>query len=228
MSELLDRREKELTAAERREREKDIHHLFWSTTPEYIRFPNGRLTLSIDIYSGSLRHRWSDCSTERLEDRLNRFTVAVIRIAEETKRSRLEAEERKRIWEEGAPERERLQKEQERQRREEEQRKRAEEWRAKTLEARLVEWQHAQQLRAFIAAVRAEAMRRDGEIPDGSDVAQWLTWAEGYAAQHDPIASGRELPTYSPDDETRRKFEWSSQWGGYSSGHSWSPPNQPR
>lgn len=226
--ELLDRREKELTAAERREREKDIHHLFWSSTPEYIRFPNGRFRLSIDNYSGSLRHRWSDCSTDRLEDRLNRFTVAVIRIAEDTKRSRLEAEERQRIWEEGAPERERLQKEQERQRREEEQRKRAEEWRAKTLEARLLEWQHAQQLRAFIAAVRAEAMRRDGQIRDGTEAAQWLTWAEGYAAQHDPIAAGHELPTYSPDEETRRKLEWSSQWGGYSSGYACSPPGQPR
>jgi len=152
----------------------------------------------------------------------------VIRIAEEMKRSRLEAEERKRIWEEGAPERERLQKEQERQRREEEQRKRAEEWRAKTLEARLVEWQHAQQLRAFIAAVRAEAMRRDGEIQVGIEVAQWLTWAEEYAGKQDPIAAGRELPTYSPDEETRRKLEWSSQWGGYSPGYAWSPPSQPR
>lgn len=226
--ELTDRRVKELTPSEKREREKDFHHLLWRSTPEYIRFPNGRLMLRIDNYSGSLRHRWSDCSTDRLEDRLNRFTIAVIRVAEDMKRSRLEAEERKRIWEEGAPERERLQKEQERQRREEEQRKRTEEWRAKTIEAKLVEWQHVQQLHAFIAAVRAEAMRRDGEIPDGSDVAQWLTWAEGYAAQHDPITAGRELPTYLPDDKTRHTLEWSLQWGGNSSGHAWLPRGQAR
>lgn len=234
LTELTDRRVKKLSPDQERERKKN-EKLFWIFyTKEYERFPNGNLMLSIDSYSGSLRHRWSDCSTQRLEDRLNLFTTALIRIAEGMKRSRLEDKERARIWKEQAPERERLKREEERRRQEEEQRRREEEqrrkedqWRAKLLEASLGKWQHAEGIRAFIAAVRAEAVRRNGKIQEGTEIAHWLTWAEEYAAQHDPIA-GRELPTYSPDEETRRKLEWSFQGGGYSSDVPWSPPGQPR
>ena len=223
LEELLNRREKELTSDQEREREKyrrEGREEFWSSyihRTEYIRFPNGRFSLTINNYSSSIRGRWSDGLTQRVENRLNSFVASLIRSAEDFKESRRQAQER-----------ERIRKEEERRRLEEERRKRESQWRAKVLESKLAEWQHVEQVRAFIAAVRAEAMRRHGEIQEGTEVAQWLAWAERYATRHDPLAEDCELPTYSPDDETRCKLERSLNSNGFSSDYAWSPPNRPR
>lgn len=228
LAEQTDRREKELTPAEKRELKEDEKHFWFWHRKEYVRFPNATFTLAIDNYGGSLRRRWTDCATQRLEDRLNLFTSSIIRIAEDMKRSRLEAKERARIWEEQAPERERRQKEEQQRRLEEERRSRYEQWRIDGLKSKLPGWLQAEQMRAFVAAVRVEEIRRHGEIQEGSETAQWLAWAEQVANQNDPLAEGGALPTYSPDEETRRRLEPFAGWGGSSTGYAWSPPNRPR
>ena len=222
--ELTDRHEKELTPAQKRERkENEERFLFWHTK-EYERFPNGQFMLEIDNYEGSLRRRWSDSSSRRVEEVLNQFVTSLIRISADVKKSRIEAEERRRIWEEQAPERERLKKEEEQRRLDEERRQRQEKCRAKWLESKLPYWRHAQEIRAFIALVRAEAIRRHGEILEGTDIATWLAWAERYADRIDPLAEGNQLPVHTLDEDALRKLEW----GSYSHDLPWSPPSQPR
>ena len=222
--ELTDRREKELTPAQKRERKKNEKMFLLFHRTEYERFPNGQIMLEIDNYSGSLRRRWSDSSSRRVEDILNQFVTSLIRISVDVKKSRIEAEERRRIWEEQAPERERLRIEAEQRRLDEERRKRQEQGRAKWLESKLPYWHHAHQLREFVASVRAEAIRRQGEIVEGSEIAQWLAWAERYANRIDPLAEGNQLPAHTLDEDSLRKMEW----GTYSNESPWSPPGQPR
>lgn len=222
LEELLTRREKEVTPAEKREREKyerEGHEQLWwyIHRTEFIRFPNGRFTLTIDNYTSSIRGRWSDGAVQRIEDRLNGFVASLIRTAEDWKESRRQAEER-----------ERIRNEKEQRRREEELRKKESQWRVEVLEAKLADWQHVQQIRAFIAAIRAEAIRRYGEIEEGSEIAQWLAWAERYAIQRDPLADANELPTYTPDEETRSKLEQSLNASSHSSDYGWLYPSQPR
>jgi len=124
--ELTDRREKELTPAQIHKRKENERMFLLFHRTEYERFPNGHFMLAIDNYSGSLRRRWSDSSSWRVEDVLNRFVTSIIRISVDVKESRIEAEERQRIWEEQAPERERLRIEAEQRRLDEERRKRQE------------------------------------------------------------------------------------------------------
>lgn len=224
LAELTDRREKELTAAQKREREEYAQYSWFTFPKEYVRFPNGRFILEIDKYGGALRRRWSDSSSRRVEEVLNQFVTSLIRISADVKQSRIEAEERRRIWEEQAPERERLRKEEEQRRLDEERRKRQEQGRVKWLESKLPYWHHAHQLRVFIASVRAEAIRRHGEIVEGSDTAKWLAWAEQYAGRIDPLAEGNPLPVHTLDEDSLRKLEW----GSYSHDLPWSPPGQPR
>jgi len=226
LAELTDRRVKELTPTQKLDRKKNERLFELLYSKEYERIPNDRFTLEIDDYSGSLRRRWSDSSSRRVEDVLNRFVTSLIRISEDIKNSRIEAKERQRIWEEQAPERERLRKEAEERRIEEVQRHRQEKCRAKWLESKLPYWHHAQELRAFIASVRALAIQRHGEIHEGSEIAKWLAWAERYASSIDPLADCNQLPAYTLGEDSLRKLEW----GLYSlnSDSVWSPPGQPR
>jgi len=201
LEERLNRRARKLTPAEKLEREQrkreEYEQLWWyNHRTEFIRIPSGHFTLTIENYSSSIRGRWSDGLIQRVENRLNSFVVSLIRTAEDFKeyRRRAEEEERKR-------------KEEERRRRRRERRKREARWRVKMLRSKLAVWQHVERVRAFIAAVRNEAIRRHGEIHEASELARWLAWAERYASRYDPLGEDNELPTYSPDEETRRRLE---------------------
>ena len=209
LEELLNRREVELTPVEKRERERyerDGHvQLWWYLhRTEFVRYPNGRFTLTIDNHTSSIRARWSDGSTQRVENRLNSVIASLIRSAEHFKESRRQAEERDRI-----------RKEEERRRLQKERRRREEHWRAKAMESKLAEWQHVEHVRAFVGAVRAEAVRRHGDIQKGTEIARWLAWGERYASRRDPLAADRELPTYSLDEEVRSKLEQSLKSDGF-------------
>lgn len=222
LEEALDRREKALTPAEKFERgqyQREGHEQLWwyMHRTEYVRFPNGQLTLRIHNFSSSIRGRWSDGVTQRVEHRLNSVVASLIRSAEDFKECRRQAEER-----------ERIRKEKERQRFEEERKKRELQWRITNLKSQLADWQHVGHVREFIAAVRAEAMRRHGEVREGTEIARWLAWAERYASRHNPLAENCDLPTYSLDEETQCKMVQKLKADGYASDFAWSPPNHPR
>lgn len=222
LEELLIRRKKELTPSEKLEREKyqrEGHEQLWwyMHRTEYIRIPTGRFVLIVHNYSSSIRGRWSDGLTQRVENRLNSFVASLIRTAEDWKEWRWKKEEE-----------ERKRKEELQRRREKERRKRESQWRVRGLKMKLADWQHVEQVRSFIAVVRAESIQRHGDIQEGSEIAQWLAWAERYVARHDPLAEGNELPTYTPDEKARCKIEQGLDPDGDSSDFTWSPPRQPR
>lgn len=148
---------------------------WWWKKYEFINVPSGELSLEIKSW-GSPRKRWSDGKKQRLEDCLNSFIVALIKTAVEI---RTRANERKIE----AQRRE----EQERQRIELARRRQEEEEKIRDLMKKAEDWNKSQQIRAYIQAVRIEAIQKYGRIDSESELAKWLTWAEQQADMLDPV-----------------------------------------
>ncbi len=146
----------------------------------YTRVPSGKLVLQITEGCG-LQRCWTDRSDRRVEQFLNSFIFGLVRAAETVKQGRIDAERQRKEWEE----RERRHREEEQRRREEERRQREKEARFQKLEAEVSAWVKAEQIRSYLAAVRAEQEERGGVVP-GSDLDRWLKWAEGRADALDP------------------------------------------
>lgn len=170
IEEILDRTERELTPTQKREKQKDpwLH-----SYPIYDYSPSGRLSLKIKELEGSgVRKIWSDGKKRKVEDSLNAFIVGLIRAAVEKRTSRLESEERERKWQEQKDRREEQIKEIER---------------IKTLKEEAKAWNESQQLRAYIKAVEEDALQRHDKIKQGSELDQWLVWANQQADRLDPL-----------------------------------------
>jgi hypothetical protein len=111
-----------------------------------------------------------------VENCLNRFMAALIKVAEREKADRIEAERREREWQE------------ETRRREEEARRVAEEKaRREDLDSKASAWRKSQRLREYISAVETAATKKFGRITPDSDLGRWLDWAKRRAEQVDPI-----------------------------------------
>ena len=105
--------------------------------------------------------------------------VGLIRVAEVGKARRLKCEQEERLRHEAE------------QRRQEEERKRQEEVaRRQRLEQEATNWAKAQQLRAYLAALKDRLHAKHGEIQSGSPADQWLAWAYQHADRLDPLANG--------------------------------------
>jgi hypothetical protein len=139
-----------------------------------------RLSLSIvDSDAREVRKTWSDGKRQRLEDCLNSFIVGLVVAAEVKAKVVAERDEWWRRWEE------------ERRRRLEAEHKREEErQRIEQLEAWTEAWTKADRIRRFIAAVR-ESSAQEVNAPPVMPLAEWLSWAKGYANEIDPIAAER-------------------------------------
>ncbi|MEQ8789938.1 MAG: hypothetical protein RIC55_26825 [Pirellulaceae bacterium] len=196
LTENLDRKERPLTAKEQRERE--MYRWLQSKRPDYDYFPSGRLGLQIGpcANKSSARRKWNDGKARRVENCLNSFIAAVYLASEDIKTARREEEEWQRKWEE-----------KERLRKEAEERQRQEEARIKDLDAKLVEWTKARDIRALVDAVRTRAELNGEEISPDSDLAQWLAWAEQRADRIDPVTSGKSC---SMKVEPRYRYNWLS------------------
>jgi hypothetical protein len=138
--------------------------------PRYELVPNGRLCFQIGDWwpTPSL----TDGTTKRLENRLNEFVVKLLEEAfdEQRRREERDREEAQR------QERERLRAIEEEKRREEAKKiKQWDEW--------MTAWKRARQVRAFARAIR----RAHSPIREGSNIATWLQWADGYANSIDPL-----------------------------------------
>jgi hypothetical protein len=192
LEEALDKKERELTVAEKRDRER----YSWTSSrrPEYDYFPSGKLALVIGDSSGGTgsRRRWSDGKKQSLETLLNRFVAGLIQAADAKKEARRRHEE----WE-------RKRHEERQQRHKAEVQRREAEARAKEFEANVAAWYRAHELNQYVEAVRAEAIRRHGSVDEHSEVGQWLAWAERCVASMDPLHQSKPLPCYSVDEQTK-------------------------
>ncbi len=152
---------------------------------EGIRALTGRLVLKIT--DGQPRC-WTDSPSRRVEQVLNSFVVGLVSAAEAVKRQRARVEKRRQEQEE----QERRRQEEERRRREEERLRREEEARFQKLEADVAAWTKAQQIRAYVDAVRT-AHNEPGRVLPGNDLDNWLEWAEGRANELDPLTRSSAL-----------------------------------
>lgn len=114
-------------------------------------------------------------ATARLETFLNDFVVGLLKVAEVRRARRLREEREEQIRQEA----ERRRQEKERKRQEELAKRRA-------LEEEAADWAKAQQLRAYLAALKAMLVSKHGEIRQGSPANQWLVWAHQHADRLDP------------------------------------------
>ena len=145
---------------------------------EYV--PTGTLILKItEWWADGLQKTWSDGKTAKLEACLNDFIVGLLKIAEAVKAQRLKQEQE-----------EQIRREAERRRQEEELKRQQELSGRQKLEQEATNWAKAQQLRAYLAAVKDRLHAKHGEIQSGSQADQWLTWAHQHADRLDPLISG--------------------------------------
>jgi hypothetical protein len=188
LEEKVHRREKELTPAQKREKERDSWRY---DRTEYTYHPSGQLVLCIKRDAGSYgRQNWSDGKIQRVELMLNKFICALFRSAVSGRSNKLQR---------AIDEAERL----ERQRKNEEirqlqQRERA---RLELLEKHTDAWKRSQVIREYIEAVRERAQEEAFMYGD-QPVFEWIEWALEQADRLDPL---RTSP-YSVLDE--QVFSW--------------------
>jgi hypothetical protein len=148
---------------------------------EYRDEPSGRLSLVLrNRWGSSVDKSWDDGASERIEDRLNEFLVAIVTRADEDREwdRRREEEERSRI-------------EEEQRRLEAARRHEADAAREREFERQAENWQKSQRLAVFIAAARKAATDDLGGIESGSALDDWLRWGEEYALRLNPLSSLR-------------------------------------
>lgn len=145
----------------------------------YQYIPTSSLVLKIVAWGiDGLQKSWSDGKTAKLETCLNDFIVGLLKVAEAVKARRLKQEQE-----------EQLRCEAERRRHEEVQKQQEELARRQALEQEATNWAKAQQLRAYLSALKDMLNAKHGEIESGSQADQWLTWAHQHADRLDPLAN---------------------------------------
>ncbi len=82
---------------------------------------------------------------------------------------------------------EQLRREAERRRQEDAQKRQEELARRQALEQEATNWAKAQQLRAYLSALKDMLNAKHGEIQSGNQADQWLTWAHQHADRLDPL-----------------------------------------
>jgi len=177
MKEGTNRTERQLTPAQKKEREQSPWMHRW---PQYDYVPSGRLALHItsDDYLGDSRKIWADGGKQRLENCLNSFICGLSTAAQAIKAARAERERWKQEWAE-----------RERRRQEEEKRRLEEEARIQDLIAKVTSWDTNRKIRQFLAAAEEAITEKHGSLQASSELSRWLSWARRYADAIDPLAS---------------------------------------
>ncbi|MFO0816286.1 MAG: hypothetical protein U1A77_00005 [Pirellulales bacterium] len=169
--------------------------------------PAGTLELHLDRDTYWSSAKLTDTKRARLEDRLNDFVVAMLRVVDKERvrdeQERLAAIEKDRRRQEAIKV---------------EILRRTESVREDRLRKAVPRWENAQRIKDYIRAVRDEAIRRGGEIDEASEIGQWLRWAEQYLDAVNPLSHRVELPTFSltPEELDRLRRECESDWVSYS------------
>jgi hypothetical protein len=163
----------------------------------YDYVPTGELVLKAWHDVGS-KSEWADGKRQRVEEKLNEFMIAVVRIADNEIR-----------WQEERAIRERQRQEEERARWERERRQGEENRRGEDLVQLANRWREAELLRTFIATARAKPGSDPETSPSDSQFHRWLRWAESYADQLDPFSAPGCLPP-----PYLRRTPWDTQGPG--------------
>ncbi|MDW9362522.1 hypothetical protein GYB70_13040 [Sinorhizobium meliloti] len=162
----------------------------WIKIPQFDHAPSGELKFTITnaSYLG-VRSNWSDGKKQTLESVLPNFIEGVSLAGAALYARRLEREEQARqaeIWQRQAAELRRLQE--------------IQRVRVAILKGQARQHNEAEALRAYVAAVKAKLSK---EPPADLDLIQtWITWAEQYIQELDPLCKG--LPALMSDEEAYR------------------------
>ena len=181
-----------------RKRAKDGHA--WGV-PKFDFLTSGKIELQIHENSYSKR-TYRDSDVRLLDHRLGLAVIDMEQIprdrkarAEEARRHRIEqeaAERQRRIEREAVEQQQRIEAEAaERLRREEKIQRKHQEMLKQELEQAVTKWQQAQQLRTFLSAIKESVPEavRDSNFQD------WLSWAERYVEEADPLANPLSIAT---------------------------------
>jgi len=178
LEEILDRKRHELTPAEEKEKIKDPWKYY---RPTWDYSPSGRLALKIGPlpsgYNSEYRETWADGRYQRVERQLSRFSKGLVLTAISRRNEEIRAAQRKCEQEE-----------RERKYQEEQRLLRIEETRRNRLSKALESFESMLLIQRYIEHVRESALRL--EKPIEGDLANWIEWAETYAAKHDPLREG--------------------------------------
>ena len=165
------------TPAEQKKLDQDPFYRYRLPNDKY--FPSGDLSLKLEaLWGRRLRSTWADGKQQRVEKCLNKFIAAAYMAAAHQKwrRIELEREERERAERERRREILRRQIEQEQKH-------------VDDLIGQARAWQEAQQLRAYVHAVRSAGYYARSSITCGRDINEWCAWALEQANRLDPTVS---------------------------------------
>lgn len=162
------------------QQKKDFEKYNWKPRQQYDHSPSGTLALHVNanLWNG-MRRRWSDSARRPLEKGLNSFLAGIVKVAVAVRAERLDQERRNRE-----------QKDRERRRKELFIAQEKEKERLRYLDGEIASWHKAQEIRAYVEAVRIHALKQHGRIDPGSEMDQWLTWATAQADRYDPLVKG--------------------------------------
>ncbi|MDZ4852176.1 MAG: hypothetical protein SGI77_23045 [Pirellulaceae bacterium] len=151
---------------------------------EWDHVPTGVLTVEVHCeHFDLLRRRWSDGKVQKLETLIGSFLDAIPKYLAEIKQSRLDKECEQR-QKKKADDRRLLQKQEV----ENENARRAE------LMKFVEEWETAQRIRRYLAAVDERLTEADASPSDPAALDRWLGWARWYADNLCPLTKSREHP----------------------------------
>lgn len=140
---------------------------------KYRDVPSGRLSLVLrSRWGNGVERSFDDSPSQKIEDRLNEFIVAVVNRAYED----LE-------WDAGREDKERNWRAEEVRRYQEAQRRERELARIQALEAEASDWDKSERIRAYVTALRSVA----GEAIS-PELQAWCAWAEQHATALNPLA----------------------------------------
>lgn len=196
MEELLDKKEKV--------RAPNAPRSYYSSRPEYEFFASGKLALRIVEGCGyNIRRRWADSSCVRLEQYMNLFIVGLYSTSVIKRSDRLEREKKEREWE---------RKDRIRRRRY----KRAlRAWKARERERKRTlklvtdarNLAKSERIRSYINAVRVAAKREGRDTETGTELGDWIQWAEVAADRYDPLLT-QEIYDENKREEKPEEYDF--------------------
>ncbi len=148
--------------------------------------PTGKLVLQVtDGGWGCGRQRWADGKRQRVENLLASFIDGLIAILDSNRLSRLDREcedrQRARVREVREAKKKRMQ---------------LEEQRRTGLSEHVSAWRNAQEIRAYLDALRHQIDSNVLAPTDPEAFAEWLDWADWYADSIDPLTPTPSRPEY--------------------------------
>ncbi|MFZ1745307.1 MAG: hypothetical protein WAU17_05255 [Nitrospirales bacterium] len=157
---------------------KEPEPLSWWDRDRFQYQTTGILTLKIlDFTWGTpLQKIWSDGKRQKVEDLLNPFILGLVQVAQWEKAERLKREREHQ---------ERL--EAEERRKTLEQKRLEEEAQIRQFDQEVTNWQKAQQIRAYLAALKETVDQRMKSSEPNPKVDEWFAWANLYADKIDPL-----------------------------------------